>query len=158
MTDTPPALPHPAEDYEKQADSATKAAEATAHEGHNGHGSDERQGYAAIAQVHATLAVAAETRALSLRIEDALITMLDREPAELRTLDPIEQMLLRGPEQPRPIDKTAVALIGLVVFAVLCVAAAGTVIGLGFGLWSAPFFFGSAFAVAVVAAQSGKRQ
>lgn len=41
---------------------------------HNHNGSDARQANAAVAQVHATLAVAAEIRAFSLRLEE---TMLD---------------------------------------------------------------------------------
>lgn len=152
-----PARDNPADQYERQADSLATAANQQQHQSEE-FAAPAAASILAAAQISATLAAATEIRAMSYRVEDALITMLDREPAELRTLDPIEQMLLRGPEQPRPIDKTAVALIGLVVFAVLCVAAAGTVIGLGFGIWSAPFFFGSAFAVAVVAAQSGRRQ
>jgi hypothetical protein len=155
MTDTP-AREHPAAYHETAAEAAAHAAEKTVEIGHNGYGIDERQGYAAVAQVHATLAVSAEIRALSLRVEDALITMLDREPAEPHTLDPVERMLLRGPAETRT-DPAAVAAIGLVVFLALATAAAGAVIGLGYAVWSAPFLVLAAAAFGILAARAWRQ-
>lgn len=155
MTDTP-TREHPAAYHEQAAEAAAHTAEQTVEIDHNGYGSDERQGYAAVAQVHATLAVSAEIRALSLRVEDALITMLDREPAELRTLDPIDHMLMHGPAETRH-DPAVVATVGLVVFLALAVAAAGVVIGLGYAVWSAPFLVLAAAAFGILAARTWRQ-
>lgn len=57
---------------EAEADQLAERAAKIAHTGHDGYGSDDRAGYAAIAQVYATLALHAEIRALRLQLADVL--------------------------------------------------------------------------------------
>lgn len=71
-------VPDPAADAIREADVQAARAEDVVHQGHNGHGADERAGYAAVAQVHATLAAAAELRALRETLADVLGDIRDQ--------------------------------------------------------------------------------
>jgi hypothetical protein len=71
-------------DAVNEADRQAEWAATTIHQGHNGHGSDDRVGYAGIAQAQATLALQAEVRAARLQIAEvfgdlvAVLEALDR--------------------------------------------------------------------------------
>lgn len=71
-------MPDPAADSIREAERQADKAEDVVHQGHNGHGADERAGYAAVAQVHATLAVGAELRALRETLADVLGDIRDQ--------------------------------------------------------------------------------
>lgn len=67
-------------DAVNEADRQAARAATTAHEGHDGYGSDDRVGYAGIAQAHATLALQAEVRAARLQLAEILgdlVTVLE---------------------------------------------------------------------------------
>jgi hypothetical protein len=59
-------------DAVNEADRRAERAAEIAHQGHDGYGSDDRAGYGAIAQVHATLALQAEVRAARLHLAEVL--------------------------------------------------------------------------------------
>ena len=80
MTDVPDNI----EQWQNRAEDEAATALEAVHQGHNGYATDDRAAYAAVAQVHATLAVAAEIRAFSLRLEE---TMLDLHVSWTNRLD-----------------------------------------------------------------------
>lgn len=59
-------------DAVNQADRLAERAAITIHQGHDGYGSDDRVGYAGIAQAQATLALQAEVRAARLQLAEIL--------------------------------------------------------------------------------------
>lgn len=139
-----PTRANPAVDFETEAERHTAAAERQLNDASD---YDDIGHALAAAQVSAALAIGAEIRAHSLRTEDALITMLDRDPDDMDTV--MGRML--GPKiEPRQVDIGLVAVIGMVLFMVAAVAAAGILIGIGQGWFSLPFILGAGVALFLV--------